>query len=625
MAAAPLVLGLGVAPGTGGLLADEWAWALRGGGAEFRRLTPGELAAPPQELPLLVVDSIPLSEAARRGLGIWVERGGLLVYADAAAALATLGPDRRLHWGRELSAPELFGARFAGFDRGLPGTYPAVVAASALLAPLQPGDALRLGDAGVGHRVRIEATDAEVLAQSARLSPGADRRLVLETKVPTILTRRHGAGRVVFLSFSPGAVAACYPRPAPPMAATDCSGAGSAHALMRWLVANLLWEERHLQLPLIWEAPGDRPHAVIVTGDVHDHADTWEIRAALSMAERLAKLGLPLSLYLYGNLAQKAPAEVAALRAFPDLELGTHSVQGKLYIAQKFGFWGFGAARGILADIRQAETLLQLPHYPQGRGWLRSTRSHVWRSDGSAWEAMRRAGIGLAFDHVADRLDRDHPWQVPSEWFTGGEWRRLFVPLFEHSIATVGGQFRLPEEAQRDLALLASAQPETFNFYWPFRIYLDYVRRWHALFGRLATLGGVTEVWLWHPGGVAGRQAYEGRPGFDELEQLLREFRAEPSVLFLRGDVAATWRANRERYRLRVERDPAGRVRALDLAPPTAPPYPLPPGAPAAAATLSYWVIGPLQVPGWSARQWTDPSGRTITVLTRPLPGVPGP
>lgn len=78
----------------------------------------------------------------------------------------------------------------------------------------------------------------------------------------------------------------------------------------------------------------------------------------------------------------------------------------------------------------------------------------------------------------------------------------------------------------------------------------------------------MTEVWLWHPGGVAGRQAYEGRPGFDELEQLLREFRAEPSVLFLRGDVAATWRANRERYRLRVERDPAGRVRALDLAPP---------------------------------------------------------
>ena len=410
--AAPTI-GLALDPVAGGLFADEWAWALRGGGAELKRLGVKDLEAPVTELALLVLDAVPLSERMRQGLDLWVRNGGLLIYAGANAAMETLDEHGRIRETSGIVATELLGVRFAGYDPGLVGAYPAITASSSLLSPLLPGDGLRLGQAGLGHKLRLEeASDAVVLARALRWSPGPGK-LYDALDTPSIVTHRHGQGRVVFLSFSPGQVAVCYPESRDRTEPTDCSGAGSAHALMRWLTANLLWEERRQQIPLLWEAPGDRPHGFIVTGDVHVHPDDWEIKASRRMAEKLDSLGMPLSYYLMGQLAEKTPAEIEVLRRFKNLELSTHSYAGKVYLRRDFGWLGLGESWGIRSDIRQTEAALRIPRYPDSRRWLLSTRSHGWLSDEPAWTAMRREGIGLAFDYVADHLSRHAPWRVP--------------------------------------------------------------------------------------------------------------------------------------------------------------------------------------------------------------------
>jgi hypothetical protein len=616
--AAPLIVGLGLDPAESDFLAGEWLWALRGGGAELRLLDQAGLAAPGPAVALLVLDSVPLSAAARRGLAEWVEAGGILVYAGAAAALEELDGEGRIRTGMKVTAPELLALRFAGFDPGIPGSYPEVVQASPLLSPLLPGDALRLGNAGVGHGIRLEPLAGEVLARAARWSPGPGG-LALSSDLPTIVARKQGRGGVVFLSFSPGQAAACYPDFRRSRAPTDCSGAGSAHALMRWLAANLLWEYRRLQLPLLWEAPGDRPLAFLVTGDVHDQPGGAEIRAALELAGIARSLRLPLSYYLTGALARNSPAEVLALRGFPDLEWGTHSMNGKVYTRKDFGFLGFGIERGIFADIRAAEAALDIPHFPETRRWLLSTRSHGWLSSPEAWEAMRRAGIGLAFDQVANCVNPKAPWRVPIAWFKDVERRTLFVPLFERSVSSAAGDFRLGGDQFRDIAVLASAQPEPYEKPMPFSAYADSVRRWHRLFARLATVGGLSEVWLWHPGGLSNTM-FEGRTHFGEIESVLKEVRADGVTTFVRGDVAASWRANRERFGVRPGRGPSGALETLDLLPPAAPPFSLPPGAPPEAGSLGLWVLGRARIPGWSAREWNDPYGRRVTVLLRPLP-----
>jgi hypothetical protein len=159
-------------------------------------------------------------------------------------------------------------APITGFDPGLIDVYPDITVSSTLLSPLREGDALRFGAEGVGHTVQVETTDAEVLARGTRLSPGPNG-IIFKSNAPTILSKRYGQGRVVFLTFSPARITLCYPVSSNNQDPRDCGGAGQANALMRWLTANVLWEERKLQLPLLWETPGDRPHAVIVTGDVH--------------------------------------------------------------------------------------------------------------------------------------------------------------------------------------------------------------------------------------------------------------------------------------------------------------------------------------------------------------------
>ena len=151
--------------------------------------------------------------------------------------------------------------------------------------------------------------------------------------------------------------------------------------------------------------------------------------------------------------------------------------------------------------------------------------------------------------------------------------------------------------------------------------YTDHVLRWHGLLDRLARMGGITEVWIWHPGGLAAKTDRR-QDAFQQAADTVRTVGAEESVTVLRGDIAAGWRANRERYRIRVERDVGGAPRHFELLPPDAPPLPLPPGAPAYAMTLSYWVLGSLTVPGWHSREWADAHGRVVRVLTRSLPAI---
>jgi hypothetical protein len=523
--------------------------------------------------------------------------------------MRAVGANGQMRALRDVVAPELFGVRFMGFDPGLVGTYPRIVEASPWLSPLLPGDGLRLGLAGVDHDILLEPTSAKVLARSLRLSPGPGG-FTLASAAPTIVLNRIGKGAVLFTSFSPGQVAACYPKFRESQEPLDCSGAGNAHALMRWLAANVLWEGGRMQIPLLAEAPGNQPHAVIVTGDVHDHPGQPEIKAAHRLATIFNRLRLPLSYYLVGTLATSAPAEFKRLREFGNLEISNHSARGKTYTNDKF------EPLDVLPDLKQAETLLEIPPYPGGRGWLLSMRSHGWGSTRAAWNAMRRSGIGLAFDNVADRLPND-PSRITEKWFDGGERERLFVPLYEKSITTGAFpfpfSFKLDNEEQMDMASLPSAQAEPCCHPMPYSNYSRYVERWHDLFDRLAMVGGVTEVWLWHPGGVDVKNAY------DEVERTLLYMQSRKSTGFLRGDVAATWRANRERYRIRVARRENGAIQAMTILAPDAPTVVLPPGAPAAAASTSYWVIGDLKVPGWSSRSHKDAYGRTITFLLNPL------
>jgi len=601
---AELRVGLVKHPTAGVLFADEWAWALRGGGAEMKMLSHRDLSALSPEIPLLIIDSAPLNEAARRALEHWVSQGGLLIYAGAEAALQKMNDQGGIQKNRELISPELLGASFAGFDPGLIGVYPDIAVSSPLLSPLREGDALRFGAEGVGQTVQVEATDGEVLARGARLSPGPNG-IVFKSNTPTILSKRYGQGRVVFLTFSPARIALCYRENWEPR---DCGGAGQAHALMRWLAANLLWEERKLQLPLLWEAPGDRPHAVIVTGDVH--RSLQQAQDANQMGKIFNDLKLPLSLYVVGRVATATRTEFHALQKLNDLEISPHSASGKDYAVKKFRYT---RALGILADLRKAESLLAIPDYPSKRGWLISMRNEAWSSDRGAWWAMEHEGIGLVFDHVADSTQSRLTHLAPRIWFDGGEQQRLFVPIFERSVTSRIDNFRLRGDSERNIASLSSAQPEPCCKPLDYPAYTRYVERWHALFDRLAPVGGLTEVWLWHPTGVAMKA------GFDDMEKTLRQMSSEPTVSFLRGDVVATWRFNRELYRIRAERDPRGAILSMDLMPPAEPSKPLPPGAPAFASSTSYWVLGSLTVPGWATRNWTDPMGRPITVLVHPL------
>lgn len=607
LAAAPLKIGLVHHAQYGEAFAEEWRWALRGGGADFQAFEETRLHDLDAGISLLVIDNTPLGAAAAQAVSRWVEKGGLLIVAGAEAALQAVSPAGKVELQQNFLMSELLGADFVGFDPGLSGAYPAMTANSPLLSPLQAGDALRFGENGLGHSVRVQARDAKVLAEAQHLNPGPDGNY-LSVATPTILSKPWGKGQVVFLSFSPAAIAHCYPDVDKALAARDCSGAAQARALMRWLPANLLWEARKLQLPLLWEAPGDRPHAVALTGDVHNRPS--EVTAAVKMGKIFNRLELPLSLYLVGEISVTHRDAFQTLKSLEDVEISPHSADGEVYWTRRFKL---NRSLGILRDFQRAQQLLGVEKYPGARSSLISVRNESWTSDQNAWGMMAREGAGLVFDFTADAIKNTGLYLAPRSWFRGGEEKRLFLPLFERSVSTPVANFRLRGELETQLALLASAQAEPCCIPLSYQVYSDYVMRWHRVFDRLSRVGGLTEVWLWHPGGVASKG------GFDYMTNSLRQMQQSDRVRFFRSDVLATWRYNREQHRVDVARQADGQIQTMRLLPAKQAIKPLPDGAPSEAATTSYWVLGKLTVPGWKTREWVDQAGRSVTVLVHPV------
>ena len=610
-----LHVGLALDPLAGDTISKEWAWALRGGGADLRTFSTEALESPIHDLELLVFDSVPISQKMRKNLEAWVRDGGLLIYAGAKSAKEGISPQGGFFTSPNFIANELLGAQVSGSAPGLKGSYPYIDDDNAMISPLKKGDGLRLGVSGVDHEIQLEATTARVLATSAYLAPNSEDQITKE-KTPTILLNRFSKGWVIFLTFSPGQIGACYPDYRESSLAKDCSGASNAHALMRWVVANLLWEAKGKQIPLLSENPGAHPHALVITGDVHDRADTLaELEMASVMADQLVRQQIPFSYYIVGSSAQHAPEIIKKLRGIDTLELSGHTSGFKMFNISSW-YPSLGAL-GVLSDLRKTNLLLGVPHYPDQRNWLVSYRSHGWQSLASSWHAMTLEGVGLVFDNVADRLPRGTTYQLPASWFKGHEERRLFVPIFEKSVVTGGdgetaASFILSDEDQTKIASLASAQAEPCCSNLPYAVYSGYVQRWNQIWARMATMGGLTEVWLWHPGGVGGRKAYE------ELNRTIQDMKANPAIAFYRGDVIANWRANRERFQTVFKRDKTSAIVTAESKH-TLPLVGTPPGQTSQDLNINYWVIGNLSIAGWDSHSWRDPYARTVTQISHPL------
>ena len=603
-ASEPLHVAVARGPGDSEVALREWSWVLRGGGVQVEVWDPAS-EAPLPKADLLIVDAVALPPSSVSDLKAWVRAGGLLLLAS--------GPE--FEPSKEPGAyppldPELSGVSSEHKDPGLLGLYPRLIQSSPLLSPLVAGDGLRLGKKGLGHHVAFKAINpSEVLAESAELHL-SDGGLVVPKNPPTLVLHRLEKGQVLFVGFSLADVAACYPSLVSQGAALDCSGASSAHALMRWLTANLLWEFHHQQIPLLFEAPGDQPHAVIVTGDVHDPKSGGPDTVTWPMVELTERLGVPFSLYIDGAVGRSSPDLMAHLhQEAQEVELSTHNLKGKVMLAKKYWF----KRLGMLYDLLRSQSLLGVGFYPFQRQSLLSIRSHGWISDRTAWWAYQKAGIGLVFDHVGDSMNTATPWRVTPAWFDAPPETRLFVPLFEHSIKTAKDDFCLNSETALDMASLASPQAEPVRQIIRYARYSRYVEQWHRVFSRLSSMGGLTEVWLWHPEGVAAHEA------LGEVEKTLKGFKEDTDVSFQRGDVLANWRANRERMRIKASWDSSGHLENMVLQPPLNPLWPLPKGSPLAAHSIGYWVLGEARIKGWSSRRVRDPYDRTVTILTHQL------
>lgn len=585
--------------------AREWFWALRGGGVD--------LAHPPhlktflraalqrKDSSVLILDSLEIDPSSISDLTQWVRDGGLLLFLAGEKGVGTNAASA----GTKDSLPlfDLLGVTPDYDDPGLAGSYPLIVRASPLLSPLIEGDGLRFGRQGMGSTMRYRAVDSrELMAKAVRLTQQPDV-VGIPKETASLVAHRVGQGMVVFAGFSLGRIAACYPAN-PEGEAVDCSGAGSAHALMRWLVANLFWEERKVQVPLLSEVPGVSPHAVVLTGDVH-RIQEHEEPSPRWMVERARGVGVPVSIYIEADYVPTSPETMKFISKQDDVELAPHSFDGTVAETSRY-FWG---RFSLFWDYWKTGEVLQLGHFGKERRFLLSERDHGWRSDQGAWWAMRHFGIGLVFDQIADTLFPETPWRMGSFWFSSNPAQRVFVPIFEHSIATASTNFRLDDEDFLAIANLSSAQADPVAIV-GYPEYETYVRGWHQLFGRLSSMGGITEVWLFHP------SSFRNADWLERFQSLLLDFKADPEVRFYRGDVVANWRANRERFSLTIQRTLKGDIQSLQLRGPSEPLYPLPPGAPSEANTVGYWVVGPMNFHADSARMSNDPYGRTVSFFS---------
>ena len=625
VSADPVAIGVFGKKSSGDFRSDsEWQWGLRGGGVQVLALD--SLTKSLFDLSLVIIDDRSLDERDSERLDKWVAEGGVLIVAGARSLFG-----QRIDGNRSLPKAalnkiliELAGVKPEYHDPGVLGSYPRIVRNDPLISPFRKGDGLRLGEPGVAHALRLRAPDAEILAESSRLRPGKNG-VVEHSSIPALTMRRFGEGLVLFSSFSLASVAGCYPDA--DGRATDCSGAGTARALMRILVANLLWEQHGLQVPLLWETPGNAATGVVITGDVHADQHQVQIRSARQMTSVFSSLDLPLTFFIVGDVAVQAPEHFQALNGHANVEVATHSAHGKKYHLGRSSVsgrrrGGIHGAAAVREDVREAERMLGLADWPRNRPWASAIRTEAWASnetESAAWTGMVEAGIGLVFDHNADSVLPQPQWSAPTTWFEGEIQQRLFVPMFDRSVTTAHDDFRLTSEMARKIASIGSPEPDPArNHAVTFEIYGDYVSRWHSAFRRIGVMGGITEVWLWHPSTPVRKG------GLTELKSVLEDMASDPGVEFFHGNELATWYRNREQVRVQPRYDEASTLVELELNLAHADTLlPLPPDSASPTSTISYWVLGEVSVPGWDTRRWSDPAGRTISVLSRPLP-VPG-
>lgn len=582
----------------------HWDWAIRGSTIRFLPIPEPLETLDPEEFSLIALEDRCLSDRAFDALEAWTRSGGLLIvngpYCRGEGRDATLQPRRVGLGGLELRAS----------DPGLSGVYPRMTEETPLLTPFVPGDGIRFGRPGISGTALLDARSTSVLARGYRIEPGPGE-WVRSSDAITIASRRLGQGRVVFLNFSLAEITACYPnaRGQP----TDCSGAGTARALMRNLVANLLWEENGQQIPLRWETPGSQPVGVVLTGDVHADEEAYQVRSARLMGKRVASRQVPLTYFVVGDVAARYPEHFESLEGEDGIFLGPHSAHG-----EKYEIGGLAGARAVHEDIRKAEALLGMPSFDNGRRWRAGVRSHGWASDesrGEAWSAMHRAGISVVFDHNADSVLPDINASAPLEWFEGDVRKRLFVPMLEKSVHTEADDFVLSGVSKGGIFSVGSPEPDPCcNWAVTFDAYTEYVRDWHQQLLRLGTFGGATEVWLWHPSTPVWKGGLKGLASF--VESLVEDDRVE---LFSAHEFA-TWAYNRERVRVTPSYASSGRLDGLSADIDQASLVPLPPGARRASGLISYWVIGSVDLEGWNAERSSDPAGRTVTILSRPIP-----
>lgn len=589
--------------------AGEWAWALRGGGAEIVKLAGATLASIPATIKLIVIDDIPLTPKAQRLISDWTKNGGLLIVSGANTAMQTQLKATEIRTENDFVLREILGARFGGWDLGILRSYPYVVQASELISPLLPGDGLRLGKAGVDSSIIVESDVGNVLARSVRLDPNADPDGVVRLTYPTILRNQAGHGWTVFLTVSLARVTSCYPTP--DGVAVDCSASSTARAIMRWLTVNLLWEKRGVQLPLPWEIPSERPHGVLVTGDVHDDTNDGQIRSARLMAELLEPTGIPFSLFIEGRLGTLTPDHIKALLGMNHVEIEAHSTEGSIYGPRtKKRIVG---ATEVLSDTIRARRLLGVRERNHKDGGLTAMRTHGWGTDSAAWLGLHKAGVGLVLDQMSDLPAHKDYYTPPLSWLRSPIASRLFIPLAERSISTASDDFILPEALTGKMFSIPSPQCDPCcNEEVSWDDYQAYVENYHLIFDRIAPMGGLPEVWLFHPSTPAAKG------GLHSLIDFLSGIRAAPGVSFLRGNAFATWLSNRENVSVTPDIDGSGKLSGLhlqtkrDL-------LPLPPDSSPDYQRVYYWILGEGSSPGWKASVWKDPHQRTVTVLHAPI------
>jgi hypothetical protein len=494
--------------------------------------------------------------------GLRVDEVETLVREGGAVFLSGLpsGSHRRL----ELDLLALAGLALNGEDPALANSFPRLVRDSALLAPLEPGDAIRFGAEGMNRSASVRPVEAKVLAESARINAASG--FVAEPQPePSISYRRLGKGLVLWAGFALGDIAAC--RPGEGDIARDCSAAATAEVLMRTLLANLLYEHAGQQLLLPWFVPGSRPGLVVLTGDVHADAQGHELGAAIELARMLERHELPLSLFVVGSVAESFPVQFAELAGLPNVEILTHSARGQQYrLGQSFvpgrRRGGVHGEEAVCEDVRQAERMLGLEAWPQQRTWRNAIRTEGWGSnqtESSAWSGMACAGIGLVFDQNGDQITTTPVQTAPTSWFEHPARSRLFLPAPTAAVTTANDDFILDPALRGQIRSIPAPEPEPCcNPAVSLASYADYVIDWSEALGRAGRAGGFPQVWLWHPITLLARD------GLASMEEAVLVMKDNDDLMFMHAGAYAAWLDSRSQGQLTIDYADDGAVAHME-------------------------------------------------------------